>query len=303
MQNTKLTKQKVTKSAVMLHIKDGFRSFNKKTKSSLSSGAHNANVQETELDLTTSPLTNLQFQSEFHNVESYQAPRNIVDANHYFETDTTIPTEIKTSYYQNPAVTFIPNDKLIFEEELGSGEFGCVFRGQYLYKQNKHIAVAIKTLYPQHSDADQKAFLQEAELMMNLNHPCIVRLIGICDVSKHLYKSYCKILIILIFFFEQEQPIMMVQELVPLGALKDYLQQNSDNITNIELKYIACEIASGMDYLVRKHFVHRDLAARNVLLQSRVHAKISDFGLSRCFSSDKNYYTAQGNNFKFLKFK
>lgn len=178
------TKQKSGKSAAR-HIIDGFRSLNKKTKPATS--LHNSNTKEAEIDLAFSPLTSLQFQSEFHTVEAYQVPQNVIDANHYFENDTNISTDINASYYQNPAVTFIPKEKLIFGEKLGGGEFGCVFRGKYIYKNN-HIDVAIKTLYPEHSDADQKAFLQEAELMMNLHHPCIVRLIGICDVSTFLLK-------------------------------------------------------------------------------------------------------------------
>ena len=36
-----------------------------------------------------------------------------------------------------------------------------------------------------------------------------------------------------------------------------------------------------MAYLESKNFVHRDLAARNVLLDERMVAKISDFGLAQ----------------------
>lgn len=82
----------------------------------------------------------------------------------------------------------------------------------------------------------------------------------------------------------------MVQELVPLGSMLVYLQNNKDNFTNFELICLAIEIGKGMEYLVTKRFVHRDLAARNVLLQTRVKAKISDFGLSRAFSRDQSIY-------------
>ncbi len=41
------------------------------------------------------------------------------------------------------------------------------------------------------------------------------------------------------------------------------------------------DIARGMEFLSNAKIVHSDLAARNILLTENLHAKISDFGLSR----------------------
>lgn len=86
---------------------------------------------------------------------------------------------------------------------------------------------------------------------------------------------------------------MMVQELVALGSMLDYILENQEKINpNFELKIWAAQIACGMNYLESQHFVHRDLAARNILLSSRNQAKISDFGLSRVLGTGNDYYQA-----------
>ena len=45
-------------------------------------------------------------------------------------------------------------------------------------------------------------------------------------------------------------------------------------------------MADALKYLVDKSIVHRDIAARNVLLDSRLNAKLSDFGLTKRTGED-----------------
>lgn len=86
---------------------------------------------------------------------------------------------------------------------------------------------------------------------------------------------------------------MMIQELVTLGSMLNYILDNTNQINpNCELKIWASQIACGMHFLETQHFVHRDLAARNILLASRNQAKISDFGLSRALGAGNDYYQA-----------
>lgn len=94
-----------------------------------------------------------------------------------------------------------------------------------------------------------------------------------------------------------ETPIMIVQEYAS-ECLLDYVRRNKTKISvEVEMKFYAFQICSGMNYLVCKRYVHRDLALRNILMQDRYRIKVSDFGLSRAFnSSDYCYQASQGGS-------
>ncbi|XP_017282764.1 tyrosine-protein kinase Blk [Kryptolebias marmoratus] len=157
----------------------------------------------------------------------------------------------------------IPRETLKMVRKLGAGQFGEVWMGFYKSTQK----VAIKTL--KEGTMEPEAFLQEANLMKQLQHERLVRLHAV--VTK--------------------EPILIVTEFMVNGCLLDFLKTDEGKKLMInKLIDMSAQIAEGMAFIEKKNYIHRDLRAANILVNETLHCKIADFGLARIIETE---YTAQ----------
>uniref|UniRef100_G3P9M3 Tyrosine-protein kinase n=1 Tax=Gasterosteus aculeatus aculeatus TaxID=481459 RepID=G3P9M3_GASAC len=157
----------------------------------------------------------------------------------------------------------IPRETLKLVKKLGAGQFGEVWMGYYKNTQK----VAVKTL--KEGTMEPEAFLQEANLMKQLQHERLVRLHAV--VTK--------------------EPILIVTEFMVNGCLLDFLKSNEGKKLKLnKLMDMSAQIAEGMAYIERKNYIHRDVRAANILVSDTLTCKIADFGLARIIETE---YTAQ----------
>ncbi|MBN3305215.1 tyrosine-protein kinase Lck [Amia ocellicauda] len=158
----------------------------------------------------------------------------------------------------------IPRESLKLERRLGAGQFGEVWMGLY----NNNRKVAIKNLKA--GTMSTAAFLAEANLMKNLQHPRLVRLHAVVT----------------------QDPIYIITEFMENGCLVDFLKTpEGANLTINILIDMAAQVAEGMAFIEQKNYIHRDLRAANILVSEELTCKIADFGLARLI--EDNEYTAR----------
>ncbi|KAL7053628.1 hypothetical protein AAHC03_026984 [Spirometra sp. Aus1] len=147
-------------------------------------------------------------------------------------------------------------------EKLGAGHFGEVYRAKML-----SVDVAVKTCF---KATTREEFLEEAKVMHQLNHPRLVRFIGIC----------CR---------PETEPIYLITEFMSKGSLKDYLAEADQRcIQYTWLVDIIYQVSTAMAFLEEVEVVHRDLRAANVLVAGDDSVKVADFGLTKFIFSDSN---------------
>ncbi|NXS86730.1 FAK2 kinase, partial [Erpornis zantholeuca] len=163
----------------------------------------------------------------------------------------------------------ISRDDVTLGRILGEGFFGEVYEGIYTTPKGERINVAVKTCKEICSLENREKFLSEAVLMKKLDHPHIVKLIGIAE----------------------EEPIWIIMELYPYGELGQYLEQRRLELAVPTLVLYALQVSKALAYLETINCVHRDIAVRNILVASPECVKLGDFGLSR-YIEDEEYYKA-----------
>ncbi|VFQ76654.1 unnamed protein product [Cuscuta campestris] len=142
---------------------------------------------------------------------------------------------------------------------VGQGGYGKVYKGILA----DGTVVAIKRAL-EGSLQGEKEFLTEIELLSRLHHRNLVSLIGYCD---------------------EEGDQMLVYEYMCNGTLRDHLSGKFKESLSFDMRLrMALESAKGILYLHTEAdppIFHRDIKASNILLDSKLTAKVADFGLSR----------------------
>ncbi|XP_043112511.1 tyrosine-protein kinase ITK/TSK [Puntigrus tetrazona] len=159
-------------------------------------------------------------------------------------------------------------DELTLSEELGSGQFGLVWKGSW-----NDMQVAVKTV--REGFMSEEEFKEEAQVMMKLSHNKLVQLHGVVT---------------------QRSPMYLVFEFMENGCLTDFLRARKGSFSQEFLLGMCLDVSEGMAYLESSNFIHRDLAARNCLVSEDNVVKISDFGMTR-FVLDDQYTSSIGSKF------
>ncbi|VDK88971.1 unnamed protein product [Onchocerca ochengi] len=155
----------------------------------------------------------------------------------------------------------LAHEQIERNKKLGEGAFGEVWEGTLnLGVFRGSIPVAVKILHSANISKDERIkFLREANVMLKLNHPNIIKFYGVATLK---------------------DPIMIVMELANGGSLLARVQNTKRPPTDLDKIRYCAEASSGLAYLETVQIIHRDIAARNCLLNADDELKLSDFGLS-----------------------
>ncbi|XP_042272542.1 serine/threonine-protein kinase TNNI3K isoform X2 [Thunnus maccoyii] len=211
--------------------------------------------------------------------------------------------------------------ELEFNEIIGSGSFGRVYKGKC---RNKVVAIKRYRASTYCSKSDVDMFCREVSILCRLNHPCIIQFVGACldDPSQFaIVTQYVSGGSLFSLLHEQKSRAVRLRSHYPPGKWpltnppspplpgSSLIQMKCSancvpRLIDLQSKLIiAIDVAKGMEYLhnLTQPIIHRDLNSHNILLYEDGHAVVADFGESRFLQSvEEDNMTKQPGNLRWM---
>lgn len=157
-------------------------------------------------------------------------------------------------------------------EKIGEGSYGIVYKGR---DRNTGKLVALKKIRSEsETEGIPATTVREILLLKNLKHSTIINLMEIIYSEERMY---------LVFEYVETD----------LKRLIDEYSSRNKYFSDENVKKMAMQLCTAVDFCHSKCIFHRDLKPQNILVDGNFNIKLADFGLGRAATIPLRKYTTQ----------